>query len=92
MAAIHAFKAVHDCGILHGDIRPSNIMVCGDRMCLLDFGFARKISSRGSSGYGDNPADEVRQLQELWRELWPIGEGQIQVRLPSVGLALGITT
>jgi hypothetical protein len=61
-------------------------------MCLLDFGFARKINSRGTSGYGDNLADEVRQLQELWRELRPIGEGQMQLRLPSVGLALGITT
>ena len=62
MAAIHALKAVHDYGILHGDIWPSNIMVCRDCVCLLDFGFARKISSRGSSDYGDNPADEVRQL------------------------------
>jgi serine/threonine protein kinase len=89
--ATQALKAVHDCGILHGDIRPSNIMVCGDCVCLLDFGFARKISSRGSSGYGDNPADEVRELQDLWRELRPTGEGQTQVRLPSAGLALGIT-
>jgi serine/threonine protein kinase len=86
MAAIQALKAVHDYGILHGDIRPSIIMVCGDRVCLLDFGFARKINSRGSSGYGDNPADEVRQLQELWRELRPTGKG-----LPSARLALGIT-
>jgi serine/threonine protein kinase len=62
MAAIQALKAVHDYGILHGDIRPSIIMVCGDRVCLLDFGFARKISSRDSSGYGDTPADEVKQL------------------------------
>jgi serine/threonine protein kinase len=69
-AAIQALKDVHDYGILHGDIRASNIMVCGDRVCLLDFGF-REISSRGSSRYGDNPADEVRELQELWRELPP---------------------
>jgi serine/threonine protein kinase len=91
MVAIQALKAVHDCGILHGDIRPSNIMVCGDRLCLLDFGFARKISSRGSSSYGDSPVDEVRQLQELWQELRPTDEGQTQVKLPSTGLALGIT-
>ena len=91
MVAIQAFKAVHDCGILHSDIRPSNIMVCGDRVCLLDFGFARKISSTGSSGYGDNPVNEIKELQELWRELWPSGEGQMQVRLPSTRLVLGIT-
>jgi serine/threonine protein kinase len=77
-------------GILHTDIRPSNIMVCGDRVCLSDFSFARKINSKGNSGYGDNPPDELGQLQELWRELQPTGEGQTQVKLPSTRLALGI--
>lgn len=38
-----ALAAVHQCGILHGDIRPSNIMVAqGQQACVrfLDFGFA----------------------------------------------------
>jgi serine/threonine protein kinase len=61
-AAIWALRVVHNCGILHGDIRASNIMVCSDSMRLLDFGFSRSIS-KGS--YSDDAADKVRQLQKL---------------------------
>jgi serine/threonine-protein kinase len=36
-----ALKPAHEAGIVHGDIRPSNLMVFGNSMKILDFGLAR---------------------------------------------------
>jgi serine/threonine protein kinase len=63
-AAIQALKAVHNCSILHGDIRASNIMVFLDGVLLLDFGFSRSIR-RGSYLDADAVANKLRQLRKL---------------------------
>lgn len=34
--------AVHAQGLVHGDLKPGNVMVTGDRAMLLDFGFAQE--------------------------------------------------
>ena len=61
-----ALVAVHQCGILHGDIRPSNILVTnGERagVRFLDFGFACfVISDVGCKR-------ECAQLESLLSEL-----------------------
>jgi serine/threonine-protein kinase len=36
-----ALNPAHEAGIVHGDIRPSNLMVFGNSMKILDFGLAR---------------------------------------------------
>ena len=43
-----ALAAMHQCGILHGDIRPSNILVANGkqaRVRFFDFGFACFVTS-----------------------------------------------
>lgn len=35
---------LHDCGLVHGDIKLENILVDGDKIKLSDFGLARKIA------------------------------------------------
>lgn len=44
LPACAALKVIHDAGLLHGDIKPANIMRAGDgRIVLLDFGLTRRI-------------------------------------------------
>src|SRR5437867_4214281 len=46
---IHAVAYAHDCGIVHGDLKSSNIMIARDRRAkILDFGLAIRLT---------NPAD-----------------------------------
>jgi serine/threonine-protein kinase len=45
-----ALAAAHDAGVIHGDLKPSNIMICDgalQRVVLLDFGVAKAMGTRG---------------------------------------------
>lgn len=54
-----ALRALHAAGTLHGDLKPSNVVITpDDQLVLLDFGLARPVSSRqgrlaraGTRGY-----------------------------------------
>lgn len=45
-------RKMHDAGIVHGDIRAQNIAYDGEKLVLLDFGFARKEDDEGRSYCG----------------------------------------
>jgi serine/threonine protein kinase len=65
LAAIHALRSVHGLGILHGNIRASNILVCFDsRVLLVDFGFSRSTTRASDLDL------EMKQLLDLigWKQ------------------------
>ena len=48
-AVSNALMAAHSMNVLHRDISPDNIMICGDgTVKLLDFGAARQVVTEGS--------------------------------------------
>lgn len=47
-------QRVHDAGVLHMDLTPSNVMLAGNRVSLIDFGAAHRVTGSplaGSSSY-----------------------------------------
>src|SRR5437899_2443571 len=45
--AAEALGAAHEREIIHGDVKPENIMVVDGRAKLLDFGMARRMQANG---------------------------------------------
>ncbi|OQS02193.1 kinase, partial [Thraustotheca clavata] len=43
-----AMYHLHRKGIVHGDVKPENIMLRGDHLCLVDFGVSYRIGERSS--------------------------------------------
>ncbi|MFL5911672.1 MAG: serine/threonine protein kinase [Gaiellaceae bacterium] len=57
-ALARALATVHGARLIHGDLRPANVLLAADGPRLLDFGIAQEIPTPGSPAeYGPMPAD-----------------------------------
>jgi serine/threonine protein kinase len=50
-----ALAVAHECGVVHGDVTPSNVLLDDGHVTLIDFGLAQLREARRS----DEPTDEV---------------------------------
>ncbi|MGH3859668.1 protein kinase domain-containing protein [Actinokineospora sp.] len=77
-----ALKSAHDAGIVHRDVKPSNIMVLpGDRVKLADFGIARGVDDPSLTATGGIMGSPGYMAPELFTgsqpasatDLWSLG-------------------
>ncbi|MCA8961823.1 MAG: serine/threonine protein kinase, partial [Planctomycetes bacterium] len=80
---LEALQRVHLAGFLHGDLKPSNVFVDGNRVTILDLGLARAVASRldGATPSGGTPA-------YLAPELFAGADASPQSDLYAVGVML----
>ena len=60
---IEAFKAIHDHDVVHGDVRPENVLVEEEsgQVWIVDFEFARIITENGDSEF----STEMREVEDM---------------------------
>ncbi|RNC81408.1 MAG: serine/threonine protein kinase [Phycisphaera sp.] len=83
-------SSIHSKGVVHGDLKPSNILVCPDGMPrILDFGMARSINNR-TFGAEQCTWDWAGTLQYMSPEQLGVGSWPIDHRsdLYSFGLVM----
>ena len=60
-----ALRAVHRTGVVHGDIKPANVMVTGEQATLIDFGIATDPSGWGGrNSYGTTATMAPEQIRD----------------------------
>lgn len=79
---VAALSITHSAGVLHRDISPDNIMICGDgKIKLIDFGAARQILTESSSNLtvvmkpGYTPIEQYTKKgrQGAWTDIYSLG-------------------
>ena len=77
-----ALSITHSAGVLHRDISPDNIIICGDgKIKLIDFGAARQIFAESSSNLtvvmkpGYTPIEQYTKKgrQGAWTDIYSLG-------------------
>src|SRR6186713_665068 len=66
--AAAGLAAIHAQGLVHGDLKPGNIMVTADRAIILDFGFAReraRVSARRAGAQPDGGTPNYMSPERL---------------------------
>jgi eukaryotic-like serine/threonine-protein kinase len=71
VALLRTYERLHNQNLLHGDVHPRNILVCGEEIKLIDFGLSRQsddvVSAVGGVHFYFAPeqADYLRTKQKL---------------------------
>lgn len=66
--------AVHRTGIVHRDVKPTNLMVCDDgRVVLLDFGLALGVAEGDTGKSGNIDAEDVTLRTRMTRQNMVVG-------------------
>lgn len=80
LSLLDALAHIHACGVLHLDIKPSNVLRSGERVVLTDFGVARLASSDEEHTIAGTPAYMPLELLERrldalgpWTDLYMVG-------------------
>jgi tRNA A-37 threonylcarbamoyl transferase component Bud32/DNA-directed RNA polymerase specialized sigma24 family protein len=61
-----AVRSIHSQGVVHGDLRPSNLLIDGDiGIRILDFGLGRKVEDTNGSGI----SSDIKALNSIVDEL-----------------------
>lgn len=76
-----AVEYLHDCGLIHGDIKLENILVNGDEIKLSDFGLARRANQKDfncNCGTVEYAAPELLQNESIdgdpfKADIWSLG-------------------
>lgn len=73
---ISLFKVLDKTGIFHADPNPLNFMYKRNKLYIIDFGFAKSITTRVKQSYGENPNLKylTRGLCLKLRKLYPKAE------------------
>lgn len=74
--AADALAACHDAGVVHGDVKPANLLVDEDRVCFVDFGLTGAMG--GTAAYA---APEVLSGQRAGAEADVYGLGLVAYEL-----------
>lgn len=71
----NALEYLHSHGVIHNDIKPSNILLCGNRAVVCDFGIATigsKLHYNGTPSYV-SPDIMLRENRSEPDDIWALG-------------------
>ncbi len=61
-----ALEFIHERDVVHGDVKPGNVLIHEGRAKLCDFGFARRLTQQGPRGAGTAPYTPPERFAGRW--------------------------